>query len=469
MATANEGDLLLDELVRLSFRLWYRVLTAPLPLSHPILIDASGEDLLLKRVHAVRESYSHLSDVGDRYISAFCALRSSNHNPLWRALDTDLARTRVENVGLLIKPARLAAAVRNLATSHTRSLEVLMESQLRRPVAFDSLYVFGAGRWYPGYVFSAPRARVLKIVRYGFLNDSPPEEASFVKTLQKPSPPLFADSPPHNTAGFFWIRADEARPALDIASVVRRATDGDAIGSTDAPTELISVRGLYLEQDLVVFVPASEGASELVIDLREEAENLVHRVTTANLTPGMAVLVRTAGGGDYIAAAADQIMDTETVGLRGDQRHWKGRLGDLTHERGPAEVVDQLRAAGSMVANHQNLRNWISPRSIRTQSKEDFDAIFRVIGLADDADQYWNRMEVIDRAHRRAGSLIRSRLLKQVQRADLSPLQSEGRQDFELPGEVGGGSLTAVSIVAMSAETAEAHPRTVHRLFELAG
>ena len=469
VATANQGDLLLDELVRLSFGLWYRVLTVPLSLSHPALIDASAADLLLKRVRAVGDSYGHLSDVRDRYISAFCALRSSNHNPLWGALETDLAQTEVEDVGLLIKPARLVAAFRDLAARHSRRLEVLTESQLRRPVAFDSLYVFGAGRWYPGFVFSAPRAPALKIVRYGFLSDSPPEEAAFVKTLKKPSPPSFTDSSPRNADGSWWIPADEARPALDIGSIIRRASNGGAVGSTGAETELISVRGLFLEQDLVVFVPASEGSSELVIDLREEAENLVHRVPTASLEPGMAVLVRTAGGGDYIAAAADQIMDKVAVGLRSDQRDWKLRLRDLTHERGPAEVIGRLRAAGSMIANHQNLRNWISPRSIRTHNKDDFDAIFRVIGLADDADQYWSRMAVIDRAHRRAGRLIRNRLLKQVQRADLSALQTEGRQDFELPGEVGGGSLTAVRIVAMAAETAEAHSRTLHRLVELAG
>ena len=132
-------------------------------------------------------------------------------------------------------------------------------------------------------------------------------------------------------------------------------------------------------------------------------------------------------------------------------------------------MVDRLKTAGSKIANYQNLRNWMSPRSIRTLKKEDFDAIFRVIGLAEDADRYWSMMAVIDQAHGHAGTLIRRRLLEQVQSADLSPLQTEGRQDFELPGEVGGGGLTAVRIVAMSSEVVEAHPSAVHRLVELAG
>lgn len=92
-----------------------------------------------------------------------------------------------------------------------------------------------------------------------------------------------------------------------------------------------------------------------------------------------------------------------------------------------------------------------------------------MIGLPDDVDRYWGMMAVIDQAHRHAGNLIRRRLLEQVKDADLSPLQTMGRQDFELPGEVGGGSLTAVRIVAVPSEVVQAHPSSIHRMFELVG
>lgn len=467
-ADTHEDDLVLDELVRLSFRLWYRVLSAPLPLSHPSLIDDSAEDLLSRHVQTVSKSYSELRDVSDRYSSALVALRSSDDNPLWYALEEDLAKSHGKDVGLLIKPARLLSAVRDLAVAKRRRLDVLVESQLRRAVAFDRLYVFGAGRWYPGFVFSAPRAPVLRIVRYGMLSDSPPEEAAFVKPLRKVKRTPFASSRRRGDDASLWIRADEARPAVDIASVMRRAAEGNAAGLPHPTAEVVDVRALFLEQDLAVLVLASEGASELIVDLREEAEKLVHRVQTVNLEPGMAVLVRTEGGGDYIVAAANQIMAEDADELRRHQRYWKRLLSELAEELGPAEVVDRLKGAGSKIANYQNLRNWMSPRSIRTLKREEFDAIFGVIGLAESADRYWDMMAKIDQAHQRAGSLIRRRLLEQVQSADLSPLLSEGRQDFELPGEVGGGSLTAARIVAMSPEVVEAQPWNVHRLIDLA-
>ena len=331
------------------------------------------------------------------------------------------------------------------------------------------LYVFGAGRWYPGFVFSAPRASEVRIVRYGVMRDSLPEEAVFVKPLKQPTRTLFPPSPSHGTDGSLLIGADEVRPVLDIASIMRRAVDGIGAGSDDPSVEPVDVRVLHLEQDMAVFVLAAEGVSELIVDLRDEAERLVHRVQTVNLEPGMAVLVRTEGGGDYIVAAADRIMADEADELRRRQRHWKRLLSDLAEKQGVAELVARLKATGSRIANYQNLRNWMSPRSIRTQNKEDFDTIFRVMGLPEEANQYWSMMAVIDRAHRLAGKLIRRRLLELVQSADLSPLRTEGRQDFELPGEVGGGSLTAIRIVAISSEVIEAHPGAVHRLVRLVG
>ena len=467
-ADANEGDLSLVELVRLSFGLWYRVLSAPLPLCHPSLIGAPAADLLLKRVRAVGQSYSDLREVSHRYESALAALRSSDGNPLWRALEQDLADGQADDVGLLIKPARLVAAVRDLAAQDCPRLKVTTESHLRSAVEFDRLYILGAGRWYPGFVFSAPRAPDLRVVRYGVLNDSPPDEATFVKPLKQPTRALFAPARGRGVDGSIGIGADEVRPVLDVPSIIRRAGEGDWAGTSVASGELVKVRALFLEQDLAVLVSAEEGASELTLDLRGGTEQLVQPVLTIDLEPGMAVLVRREGGGDYIVAAADEIMAKPAEEFRRCQRHWKRLLTDLVEKLGTAEVVDRLRVEGSKIANYQNLRNWMGSRSIRTLNKTDFDAIFKVIGLAEDADRYWSMMEVIDRAHRRAGRLIRRRLLEQVQRADLSSLLTDGRQDFELPGEVGGGSLMAIRIVALSSDVVEAHPSAVHRLVELA-
>ena len=287
--------------------------------------------------------------------------------------------------------------------------------------------------------------------------------------IRGPNRALFPESVGNQLNESSWTTADEAQPKFDISSIVRSAGDIHGSGRAGSTAELVDVKALFLEQDLAVFVSSAERASELTVDIREDAEKLVRRVPVARLEPGMAVLVRTEGGGDYIVAAADRIMAKEAQELRQHQRKWKQLLRDLVDKVDTAEVVDRLKAAGSKIASYQNLRNWISPRSIRTQRRNDFDAIFRVIRLEKEAHRYWGMMAAIDSAHSRAGNVIRRQLLKQVTKTDLSSLHLKGRQDFELQGEVGGGSLTAVRILAVSSEVVEVHPSVVHRIFELEG
>ena len=266
---------------------------------------------------------------------------------------------------------------------------------------------------------------------------------------------------------FSQVEASEVPPKFDVASIVQRARRVDDESLVHFQTaDLIESKLLLLEQDLAVFVVASEGASELVVDLHEDADKLIRRVRTGELEPGMAILVRTEGGGDYIVKAADQIMAERSEELRESQRHWKQRLRELVDKHGSAHIVERLKAAGSKIANYQNLQNWISFRSIRTHDKTDFKAIFKVIGATIVADQYWVSMGVIDAAHRRAGFLIRDRLLQQVKNDNLSPLRINGRQNFVLPGEVGGGRVTAIRIVKILPEVFEIHPSRTHCLID---
>ena len=160
-ASSNDGDPLLGELLRLSSQLRFRILGAPLPLCHPSLIDAASTISLLKRIRTVGQSYGELREVSDSFASALTDLRSSTDNPLWNSVVRDLAERASDNGALLIKQARLVAPVQELAAKHLQGLDVVTESQLRRVVPFEQIYIFGAGHWFSGFVFSAPRAETL--------------------------------------------------------------------------------------------------------------------------------------------------------------------------------------------------------------------------------------------------------------------------------------------------------------------
>jgi hypothetical protein len=221
-----------------------------------------------------------------------------------------------------------------------------------------------------------------------------------------------------------------------------------------------------LENRSGVFLDADEGGSWLVIDLAEEAATRVKRISVSSIEPGMYVLLREGGGGDYIVPVADKILASGATNARGLQRHWKSKLRDAVQMYGSYTVSMQLKKLGSVRANEGNVRNWMSERNIRTDDERDFAAIMRLVGLDEEKEEYWNNAALIDRAHRQAGGHIRKLLLRQVLTADLRDLERLGRMKFELSAS-GAGQMIALRVVARSPTPNRIPLGHIGRLFEL--
>lgn len=454
-------DLFLGKTVRFVNRLRYRLLTTPLPLNHPYLIDNDSAGTVLRDISHISLSYGELKEPVETLIRLLNALRLRPENPLWEAVQEDVRADLGMKVGFVIGKASLIAAVRELLGRESlRQPLVMTDEDLRGFEILEKLYVFGPARWHREFVFFAPRAYDIRVVRYAHITDRPPERTVFINLLTTFSPPLFTDVDASS------VGEDDPAPSQDMKWIRQRAAGfGKDLPSQQDASDHLDARVLVLEQEWAVLVPALEGASELVVDLREDAESLVYRVQTRSLEPGLAILLRTEGGGDLVVPVADRFMGDEAQELRREQQWWKTQLRAFVEKNGWISVVEQLKAAGSTIASRANLRNWMSSRSIRTHQRRDFEAIFTVIGIVQRADEYWDMMASIDKAHRYAGLQIRKQLLRQMKNADLSQLQIEGRQDFTLPGEVGGGSLAAIRILDVLLEAVEASGSTLHKLF----
>jgi hypothetical protein len=113
-----------------------------------------------------------------------------------------------------------------------------------------------------------------------------------------------------------------------------------------------------------------------------------------------------------------------------------------------------------------NVRNWISPRNIRTWDYEDFLAIMRVTGLESEAEEYWSAMGKIVKAHHRAGKQIRDALLDQVRQTDLRKLERLGQMEVDLPGAQS-GSLTAYRVEAVLPDLVSVRWNRIGRPFQV--
>ena len=181
----NPDDTHLSELIKLSGRFRYLILSVPLPINQACLIKTETKRWLIKRISNVGRIYEELHEPSNLYASAITSLLESEENPLWQAISSDFSLKKpLGRVAFLIKPSHLTTAVQEEVKQYGNNVEVITETQLRLSVAYDRLYIFGAGRWYPGFVFSIPRASDLRLVRHVVINDAFPEEAVFVKPLR---------------------------------------------------------------------------------------------------------------------------------------------------------------------------------------------------------------------------------------------------------------------------------------------
>ena len=223
-------------------------------------------------------------------------------------------------------------------------VEVISPSQLTGHFCYSKLIVIGPARWYGDYVFKSPRAHHIHIVKYRWINDSNPWNEVFTgspklsgtgwagaggvaSTSTKESSILPGDS----------LNPEDFLPSIDWEDILRMVsvrTVGDS-EHPDDDEEYVTALLFQLEGEIVVPLDASEGARATVLMLTQEETDPVQRIPVANIEPGMFLLVRTGGGGEYIVLVADQILGERS----GRSKRGPKRLEGSLEEEGPEETA----------------------------------------------------------------------------------------------------------------------------------
>jgi hypothetical protein len=361
-----------------------------------------------------------------------------------------------QRIAIVVKEPRLVstteATVRSIPM--LANVDVLAPSRLRRANCFDHIFIVGPAHRVPDYVITASRAPNIHIVRYDCIRDVWQPRDSFPNPIRRGTI-RWSMPDTRNDLG-----VDDEIPQFDMSRIedYARATD------TERAIDGIEAQPFVLADDWIVLVETDPNAYVLGIDLN--TEDLVERIPVGGIVPGVFVLLRTEGGGDYIVPLADRILGRRASDLRNSQERWKALLRDHVFKHGLLNTAISLIDRGSRRANEQNLRNWISPRFIRPNYEADFTAIMSLIQMAELTDSYWAQMGRIRSAHRQAGNQIRRQLLREVQAVDLEQLEESGRMDFQLPG-VDGGTLTAFRVEEKLPHRLRVAPSRIDRPFRM--
>ncbi len=394
------------------------------------------------------ELYPSVANNAHALVNRLATIINSEENPLLNAIRNGVDSNRTKPTALVVKASRLLQPTSSLIKAYPfmSEVEVLLPSELHRKPYYERLLVVGPTRWYPSELFSSPKAEEIIVLKYDWIVDNWSLQESFISPVvnrtHKAKPSL-----PKPLSDKAWIDAAALLPTANLVELTARMNREERYAPYNYDD--VEARAILLPSEQVVFLEAD--GTTLVIDL-DDQEDQVKRVAVNDLNLGMYLLLRTAGGGDYIVSLADHFLGNNAIRFRTCQRNWKDLLSHNVENGGMDRVISTLTRLGATHANEANLRNWMSRRTITAESSDDFKAIMRLIGLENEFSKYWETMLSIRTAHRQAGSEIRRRLLEVVKSADLEVLMQQGVMEFTL-ADVETGSLTAFQIEEIGTTT----------------
>ena len=450
-------------------RLAFAFCSTPLPFDHIAANTGIDWRKVSRQVRLCQQmfpdSYGALADLAQKLEQ----LSSESSSPIAGPLEELLKECGGISVVMRNPQMNQAVAAHFARNTRLRGAKVASAMQLRGAHVCNILAAIGPCAWHPEYVFSAPRAPAIHVISFRWIRDNWKPGPVFLRGAGTNDaanrnhrigtfPRIVGDSTlnQHTTSD---ISPVELLPPLPVFARDGFSGSGTQPGNGD---ETVQARLCHLSGGLAVFVAADDGTTSLVIDTSEPGHAAVGRMPVDELEPGLFLLLRTSGGGDFIAPLADRILGELAAQRRAEQAEWKERLavkaaelfGASSKRELATKVCHQLHAKGLSQARPANVHYWMSSKCIHPRKEEDFAAILEFAGIGHRATELWAAMGDIARAHTRSGHMIRQMLLQKIAESSLEPLERDGEMEFVL-GEQDGGTLSAFQITAVLAEEFE--------------
>ncbi len=450
-------------------RLAFTFCSTPLPFAHATALVGIDWNKVGRQVRLCQQLFPDAHEALASLAHKLEQLSADTSSPLIAPLE-ELHR-QVAGLCVIMRNPRMNQAVADFLTKNAalRNARVVSATQLRGAHACDVLAVIGPCGWHPEYVFSAPRAPAIHVISFRWIRDPWKPGPILLHGSDAPGgkhcnhrigaiPKIGGESPRNDLSSADVTPQDLVPPATAYSRNKYSGSDSDPESSAEtAPARLCHLSG-----NRAVFVAADDGTTSLIIDTSETGRFALTRAHADELEPGQYLLLRTSGGGDFIAPLADRILGVTAVQRRSEQAEWKDRLvskaiqqfGAVSRRELASQICSSLQASGLSQARPENVHYWMSSKCIRPRKEEDFAATLAFAGMETRARELWAAMGEISRAHKRAGQLIRRMLLQKISETSLEPLERDGEMVFDL-GDHDGGTLSAFQITAIQAEEFE--------------
>jgi hypothetical protein len=328
-----------------------------------------------------------------------------------------------------------------------RHFTVLSASSLIEPRRLTKAYVCGALSIYPQSIYTSGRADQVLWSIFDWMKPYTPDmNPSLYEDVQfEPTIRLISTNP--------GIETQESEKSVDISGLWElpiSPLQEDQNAEVD-DLELVDSVPLLLATGARTFVPIYDRVQvAFPQDSTRPNSITLSKKFGADISVDDFVILRSYGEKDIIVLLADELLGNRSQPLRSSQQRWKAALRSRVAATSISLALRSLRDLGSTIANEQNLRNWMSPRNIRTQEKTEFLILLEFCGLKEDAERIWDEMGEIVRAHTRSGRLLKLQLSSELTAHTGADLLSQHRIDVSIQG-VSSGSLIAIRVEALGA------------------
>lgn len=434
----------------------FELCSTPIPFNSPEIIDKINLENLQQHLKRIKLIYSEqIYNLTQEVFDKFDALIQCSDNPLLDYVEKNLSYQKqpyLINKPVLLQRSKQVNLVKKYLSSN---LELLTPSKLRDCQCYDQLIVIGCTRWFPEYIFTAPRAREIDIIHYDWFKDKWKSQPVFVclQNIEEQNQPV-PDSDTINPRRKIILPPNRLEPEEVLPPKIDLNQLAKLYRSSSEKSEEIEAYLFSLEGDNAVFLDKDSKA--FIIDLAEEDESLVARKPVNEIEPDMFILLRTKGGGDYIKETADKILHQSGENyhtLRKLQQEWKLSLKNMIKRTNFYSVCLRLGKEGCKLAGSEiNIRNCLSANYIKPNNENDFRIILRVIGLGDRFDEFYKAATLISKAHKKAGHHLGKLIRDNIENYDLTQLEQQGIMEFTL-NEEDSGRLTAFRVLDLSKDT----------------
>jgi hypothetical protein len=401
-----------------------------------------------------------------KLLSCASKLRAENNEALAAAILATVRDGDPRDTCVVAVSRKNALALSGWLSGQSVGIPALMPREFMGGRRWDFAVVVGAGDWFPGQMFTCPRAEAITLVHYAHLRDSKKFWGIFgsfatvtlaVDVREDPTPVGEDDDEAPDEL------AAEQVPEPPWPALLQQAV---AQSGPDEPTEeRLPSRLVVLAQGFGLWLPI-DAVRIRGLDLSAAKGERVVGLATASITKGIVLVTREgASVAGTLAAMADAELGARAPEIRQRQREWKESLRAKLRAVGAATFSRTLERAG---ARTTNVRYWASEDSIRPQQDHDFDVLLQLLGIADRA-RHLNDGRILWGAHHRAGIQLTTALEAVVDDADLSELEATGRQQLHLNDQNISATLTAFRVVAIQADTHPVAAAAARRPFKLKG